>query len=80
MSKKHFVKVDENTLKITEEVVVKPAVSTYTYNDLVSNLANLKIQKATFNTEIDHKIIDAQELIDAADGLGIVAVQVEIPQ
>lgn len=73
---KQFEKVDANTLKITEQVVVKPAVSTYKYEDLVSIRDSLLVQKDAFNRDIDAKIAEAEEHIAAADNLGLVETAV----
>lgn len=73
-----FTKLDANRLQITKEIVPETIISDYTYDDLVTTVANLQAQKDSFNTDIDQKIADAQANVDAADNLGIVAVPLEM--
>lgn len=72
-----FSKLDDNTLQITDDVVIKPAVSTYLYNDLIAMRDSLVNQKSSFDKIQDGKIASAQALVDAADSLGIVATKEE---
>lgn len=69
-----YTKVDANTIQITVQPVVAPVTSTYLYNDLQANLANLQAEKISWNAAQDAKIATAQALVTAADGLGIVAI------
>jgi len=75
---KQYIKLDDNTLKIVDEIVVKEAVSTYIYNDLVAQRDALVDKKTRFNLEIDAKIREAQEAVTNADNLGIVPKQDDI--
>lgn len=69
-----YTKLDDNTLLITVTPKVTPQVSTYKFDDLVANVQNLKDAKAASDASFDSQIADAQALVDAATGLGIVSV------
>lgn len=70
---KTYSKVDNNTIKITEETV-KQIVSTYSVNDLNKRLANLIAEKDAFIEAQDLKIAEAEKAITEAENLGLVEI------
>ena len=75
-----ITKLDANTILITTQPATPaPVITTYVYDDLVANLANLKSDLDAFTSAQNVKIAAAQALIDSADGLGVVSKETVAP-
>ena len=81
MASKQVEKLDDNSVKIIEtpdSVPVTQIVSTYTYNDLQSQLDALKQQKQNIDDSFDAQIAALTDTLSQADKLGVVPIAVDV--